>query len=119
MSSELIQGNYPNYDLLIPTECTCKVTFSTPVMAQRLMMIDPLSTGGSGVVRYEFGKQECSIGTGVDDCGKYTLKAPVKIESGEKSRIAIQLSYMLDALKPFSLNTLELTNLSSPIKLTG
>lgn len=121
--SELVQGTYPNYEILIPQNFTCKASFSAPLMAQRLNMIDPDALPG-GIVRFKFdrtGKRkedECTI-IAHSEMVDYLLKLPVKIESPEPGAIAFNLKYILDAIKPFSISNLELSSLSSPGKFTG
>lgn len=122
MSSQLIQGSYPQYEKLIPENFRCKATFSAPLLSQRLNMIDEASIN-SRTVRYAFktldkGEQVCSITATIEDDGKYNLTCPVKFE-GEEARIAFNHKYLSNALKPFSMCNLEITSESSPGKLTG
>ena len=124
MFSQMIQGNYPNYEQLIPTSYTSKVSFSTPLMLQRLSMIDKDIISG-GIVRFVFKKYGktlehlCKVTASSEDEASFSLSLPVKIETEEDSKIAFNLKYMQDALKPFSLTTLELTSPSQPGKFTG
>jgi len=123
MASEIIQGNYPKYEQLIPKEYTTKVSFSAPVMAQRLGMIDEKSLY-SGITRFNFyqkdnGEQECSLKAGNEDIGQYALTMPVKLESPEGGKIAFNLAYIQALLKFFSMVDLEITTNSSPGKFTG
>lgn len=124
MVSQVIQGTFPQYEQLIPQEYTCKVSFSAPVMAQRLGMMDE-ETLPSGIVRFVFQQNdktkehECLLSAGNDDYGKYSLVVPVKIESGNGSRIAFNIKYIQALLKHFSITTLELNSASSPGKFIG
>ncbi len=122
MLSQLIQGNYPQYEKLIPDKFDCKASFSTPLLGQRLSMIDPLIVHG-GIVRYIFetdeqGKQVCSLSGGSEDEGRYFLTCPIKFE-GKESKIAFNYKYIIEAIKPFSMCSLEITSPSSPGKITG
>ena len=122
MSSQLIIGNYPKWEQLIPDKYNCKASFSAPVLAQRLGLMDDMVLY-SGVVRYVFttrkdGVQECSLSGGAEDEGQYHLTCPVKFE-GDEAKIAFAHKYMADAIKPFSMCTFEVTSSSSPGKLTG
>lgn len=125
--SQTIQGNFPAYENLIPQSFVCKASFSTPLMLQRLNMIDPSNIYG-GIMRLLFQREEkhneeiCSIttkGTNNDCEEAYAMTLPVKLETREIGKIAVNHKYLCDALKPFSMTTLELTSLSSPLKLTG
>jgi DNA polymerase-3 subunit beta len=123
--SQLIQGNYPQYMQLVPNTFQTKVSFSSPLMVQRLNMIDVREIP-SGIVKYDFrtmehGEQLCSISAHAEDnYGEqtYNLSCPVKLEVNE-GKIAFNYQYFMDAIKPFSLCNLELLSLSSPGKFTG
>jgi len=122
MSSTLIQGNYPAYEKLIPDQFNCKASFSAPLLAQRLKMIDDVAIN-SGIIRYifetsELGEQVCSLSATIEDESKYHLSCPVKFE-GSEVKIAFNYKYVMEALKPFSMCALEITAPSAPGKLTG
>lgn len=120
--SQLVQGNFPMYEQLIPKDFVTHITVSTPLLAQRIGMINEKEIA-SGIIRYHFdtkvNEQVCTLKSGIDDdCITYNLTLPVTI-SGRANKIAINYKYMLDAIKPFSLAHIELNTPSSPIKLTG
>lgn len=125
--SQAIQRTYPNWKQLIPTEYTCRVSFSSPLMMQRLNMMD-YSAIQSGIIRLQFqrtepnNKPECLL-TGEpkdeDFAEYYSMRLPVKIETQEEAKIAFNYKYLCDAIKSFSVCNLELTSLSSPGKFTG
>ncbi len=123
MSSDVIQGKYPNYKILIPDKYSSKVSFSAPVMVQRLGMIDDMNVS-NGKTRFVFAENEnteqvCTITAGNKGYSRYSLTLPVKLETPEPSKIAFDCKYIKDALKLFSLVTLELTTTTSPGKFTG
>lgn len=121
--SQLIQGTFPNWKVLIPDKHICRVSFSTPLMLQRLGMIDPPLSGITRLQfqRTEIGEPECVISAKGGDDGEdyYESRMPVTIETEAVARIAVNYKYLCDALKPFSVCNLELTSESSPLKLTG
>lgn len=122
LTSELIQGTYPNYEQLVPNNFGCKASFSSPLFLQRLSMIDTNAIY-NGIVRYSFettktNEQICSIVSGNEDDGKYRISCPVKFE-GLEAKIAFNHKYMIEATKPFSMCNLEITSPSSPGKITG
>ncbi len=122
--SELIQGTYPNWEILIPATFNCKVSFSAPLLTQRLQMIDAKSLCSS-IVRYNFhkkedtGEHECSITAKIEENDGYSLTMPIKLETEAEGKIAFNYKYIVDAIKHFSVCNLELTSLSSPGKFTG
>jgi len=121
LCAELIQGNYPQYEQLIPKEFICKASFSAPLLAQRLNLLDDYIVF-SKITRFMFGtlngEQLCSIKAGVESEGQYSLSCPANYE-GDDAKIAFNYEYIIDALKPFSMCHLEVGATNSPGKLTG
>jgi DNA polymerase-3 subunit beta len=122
--SQLVQGAYPKYEQLIPTQFTSKVAFSVPLMLQRLNLID--YSDSSGMLRMVFGRPEgtevCSLSSrNENEAGSinYEMALPCKIEAIGVGKIAAQYNYVIDAIKPFSLCRMELSDTSSPMKITG
>jgi DNA polymerase-3 subunit beta len=122
--SQLIQGTYPKYEQLISKEFSSKVSFSVPLMVERLNLMD-LSMG-SGFLRLITGKEGTedilNIRGGSQDLGQeeamYDLTLPCKSE-GVDARIGFNCKYFMDAIKSFSLCNLEMANPTSPGKFTG
>jgi DNA polymerase III sliding clamp (beta) subunit (PCNA family) len=123
--AQVIRGNYPKYEGLIPDTYTTKVSFSSPVMMQRLEMVDEgLVTGG--IIRNNFCRSEkeegyeCRLSAGSGEDGTlYVMTAPAVLKDGHEGRIAFNLEYLKDAIKHFSIVDLEITTESSPGKFTG
>lgn len=127
LTSQMIQGTYPQWEQLIPQSYTSRISVSSPLMLQRLNMIDPHLIP-SGIIKLQFAKQKetdesiCSLVAGQKDedyAGYYSLNLPVTIETQEGSSIAFNHKYLCEALKPFSICHLELNSPSSPGKFTG
>jgi DNA polymerase-3 subunit beta len=128
LMSELVMGNFPNYEQLIPKTYNCKASFSTPLMIQRLNMIDIKDVSG-GILRLIFHKneqneEECLIQSKLNDefnndAYNYNLSLPIKLLSTDMGKIGVNHTYLSEAIKPFSMCEVELINLSSPIKITG
>ena len=122
--TQLTQGNYPDYNQLIPQQYNCKISFSAPLLSQRLQMIDEKQLSG-GIIRYQFHRKEdtkeheCFITAHSEELFDYSMTMPVKILSEDVGKIAFNHKYVVDAIKPFSMCNLEITSLSSPGKFTG
>ena len=121
--SSLIQVAFLQYQNLIPNRFECKATFSAPLLSQRLSMIERDALP-SDIVRFSFkitkqNEQVCSISAKMDEGeGDYHFPCPVKFE-GKEAKIAFNHEYITEAIKPFSVCSLELTSTSSPGKITG
>lgn len=115
-------GNYPAIDQLIPQSFDSRVTFSVPLMLQRINMMD--LRDGSGILRLHFHKTDKSEDVGdlsgrAEEEHEYAMQMPVKLENGKDGRVAFNWKYLMEAIKPFSVCTLDLTSPSSPGKFTG
>lgn len=122
MLAQLIIGTFPNYDQLIPKTFKCRASFSAPLLAQRLSMIDGENLN-SGIVRYRIsalgtGEQVCSISAGNEEDFEYKLSCPVTFD-GDEAKIAFAYKYILEAAKLFSIVNMEITSPSSLGKFTG
>lgn len=124
--SQVLIGNYPKYEQLIPEEYTNLISFSAPLLEQRMRLIDSLGIHG-GITKYIFSINEdskehlCTIQTKGEDGNvfEYALNLPIKILEGEGVHIAFNCNYVKDAIKPFSKCELSISTPSSPGKFTG
>ncbi len=121
--SQIIQGNFPEWNQLVPTNYTSRIAFSVPLMSQRLRMIQ---SPPSRIVKFEFNKgensDEADISAVSGDEFKYSLQCPVKLEQNNPkvdSKIAFNQRYVEEAIKSFSVCNLEINSPSSPGKFTG
>lgn len=122
LTSQLQQGAYPHYEQLIPATYQGRAVFSVPLMMERLQIINP-SEITDGALRVNFLKTAkaedvCELSVRGENV-EYELSLPAKIESAEIGKIAVQLQYVKDAIKYFSLCQMEFTSPSSPMKFTG
>lgn len=122
LTSSLIQGSFPQYEQLIPLSFSSRLTVSAPLMVQRLDMMD--TSMGSGIIKMIVREEnvlnvEHSDPDGMMD---YVMTVPAHTDPNPKVnefKIAIAQKYLMSAIKPFSLCHLEMTNPSSPMKITG
>jgi DNA polymerase-3 subunit beta len=121
--SQLVQGTYPKYEQLIPTNFSGKALFSVPLMVQRLKMMEAVKDA-SNTVRMIFTQENStdicflqSNHSGDSETPEFDMMMPCKIET--EGKIAVQHNYLLEAIKPFSVCCIELTNPHCPMKITG
>lgn len=121
--SQLVQGAYPKYEQLIPTNFSGKASFSVPLMVQRLKMMEAVKDA-SNTVRMIFTQENSmdicflqSNHSGDSETPEFDMTMPCKIET--EGKIAVQHNYLLEAIKPFSVCCIELTNPHCPMKITG
>ncbi len=118
---QLVYGNYPRYQQLIPATFDVKASFSVPLMMQRL---ESIYSSGSGILklffkRTEKGEEICDLILDNEEESYYELQTPVKMETEKEGRIAVNLKYIKDAIKYFSMASVELTSESSPMAFAG
>ena len=119
LASSLVSGTYPNWRQLVPGQSVSKLTFSAPLMLQRLDMIDQ----DVGIVRLEAdppsGGESGMKLTVKQDGRRWKMTIPGTVETETSVRWAFNPVYFRDAVKAFSLCTLGCNTPSSPGVFTG
>lgn len=118
-----ILGKFTEYNQLIPASFTTKVTFSSPLMSQRLQLIDDREVS-SGITRFQLSQDEkrgdvCLLSAGIEELLNYSISLPVKVEGDRLAKIAMNFNYVLNAIKPFSICNMEFNTHEQPVKFTG
>jgi DNA polymerase-3 subunit beta len=119
LASSLVMGSFPNWRQLIPKDIVSKVTFSAPLMLQRLDMLDQ----DVGIIRLEANPPaEGENGMKLivkEDGRRWKMHIPGVVEAETKIRVAFNPVYFRDALRSFSLCTMGYCSPSSPGVFTG
>lgn len=101
--SQLLQGTFPSYEQLVPSEWTSRATFNRQEMLQCVKSAAIFARDGSSIVRMEL--EAKNDGTGVfnvsgmseevgDNCGR----VDASLLEGEGGRIAFNSRYLVDVL---------------------
>ncbi len=101
MTAQLIQGNYPSYDQLIPTEYQTRVVLPGDTLQQSVRSAAVFARESSGIVRLRFhgdGEQGITLTARADELGNHRGEVGASIE-GEDSRIAYNVRYLQEALQ--------------------
>jgi DNA polymerase-3 subunit beta len=119
LASSLVSGAYPNWRQLVPGKSVSKLTFSAPLMLQRLDMIDQ----DVGIVRLEAdppsGGESGMKLTVKQDGRRWKMTIPGTVETETRVLWAFNPVYFRDAVKAFSLCTVGCNTPSSPGVFTG
>jgi DNA polymerase III sliding clamp (beta) subunit (PCNA family) len=80
--------------------------------------------GNSGILRLLFKRTDkreevCDLTFGNEEEAHYELRTTVKMDTEKEGRIAVNLKYIKDAIKYFSMASVELTAESSPMMFSG
>jgi DNA polymerase-3 subunit beta len=114
--TNLIEGTYPNYRQLIPTEMTARVGVMAPELERAVRQVSMVARDGKGAVRLTWSDSTMTVSAASDDMGRIETAIPVHTESNP-GRIAINVNYLLRYLQgKDGLVTIELSGEQSPAR---
>jgi DNA polymerase-3 subunit beta len=108
VSSRLIEGNYPNYAQVIPSESTTTVSLSTAALLREAKTASVLARDAANPVRLRVGENTLTLVAQTAEVGddEAPLEASVK---GDDVQIAFNARYVLDALNVVGADEVELS----------
>lgn len=98
LSSNLIEGQFPPYEDVIPKDCDKKMTASTADFLSAIRRAALLTTEESKGVRMHFSKKGLVLTSRSPDAGEATINFPCKYE-GADIEIGFNPAFVVDALK--------------------
>ena len=103
MTAQLIQGNYPSYDQLIPSEYQTRVVLAGDALQQSVRSAAVFARESSGIVRLRFNgdggaESGITLTARAEELGNHRGQVGASIE-GEDSRIAYNVRYLQEALQ--------------------
>ena len=98
LTSKLIEGNYPNYRQVIPSETKERVTLERELFLTSIRRVAILSSEKSNSVKLNFGKNEILITANTPDIGEAREALPVSYK-GKEFSIAFNPEYLSDPLR--------------------
>lgn len=116
--AQLIQGTFPNYNQLIPTDCNTKCTVDVDEFKREARIAAIFARDGSGIIRLQMapgdgGPGKLTVSARADEIGDNQGEIDAKVE-GDASRIAFNSRYLQDVLNALSGEVkLEMTSPSS------
>jgi len=113
--SRLIEGQFPNYEQVIPKDSDKKIEASTSELAAATKRVAILTSEKSNSIRYQIKAGKISISSKTPDMGEAKEEIDV-IYKGEEISIAYNAKYVLDVLKNVGTEkvSIELTQPLSP-----
>lgn len=120
--SQLVQGTFPRYEQLVPQTMEYKITFSAPLMVERLKLVDKLIMDGAGIIRMlntkdKKGNGVCVLSGGEVGYAGFEMELPANVEV--EGKIALHDEYLIHALNPFSVCLMSYNSPSQPAVFTG
>ncbi len=119
MTSQLIQGTFPNYEQLIPQESTTKASVKCDDFLRATKSASIFARDGSGIVRLQItpreGSGKIAISARAEEVGDNLGEIDASIV-GEETKIAFNSKYLVEVLGVLGEDnvTLETTTSSSP-----
>jgi DNA polymerase III subunit beta len=98
VSSKLIDGTYPNFRQVIPSECEERVAIERETLLSALKRVSLLASERSTATKLHFTKNKLTISSDSPDYGKARETLPLKY-SGKELKIAFNPDYVMDALR--------------------
>ncbi len=119
MVSKLIDGNYPNYQQVVPAKSTKKVTVSKDVFTHAVKRVSILSKEKTNAVKLQLEKDRLILSTNNPEVGEATEELAVDYK-GEGVAIGFNSRYLMDVLSAMDrqMIALELNDSLSPCLIT-
>lgn len=99
--SKLIEGNYPNYRQVIPSNTTERVELDREAFLDTVRRVSILATDKSNSVKLAFGSNSVDVMANTQDVGEATEKIDVKY-AGKEFAIAFNPDFLMAPLKNLS-----------------
>ncbi len=113
--SRLIEGQFPNYEQVIPKEAGKKIDITTSELAAATRRVSILASEKSNSIKYKFAPGKTIISANTPDMGEAKEEMDLNFE-GEEIAIAFNGKYVLDVLKNVGtdITVVELTQALNP-----
>lgn len=115
ISSRLLQGDFPNYQKIIPTSSTTTVNVDKEELITAFKLASVFARDAANVVRMQVGKDKVEIFAESSKSGKQKNRVDAKVE-GESIEIAFNCRYLLEILQVIKSEAviIKLSDQSSP-----
>jgi hypothetical protein len=118
--TQLLTGEFPNYQTLIPEDSPRKVTFDAEAAYRVVRMLAPMSAGkqGSNIIRLEWAGQVMMLAARAEERGEVSGTVSITMR-GEAGHIAFNSRYLLEYLAgKYGLVLMETVSQSQPARFT-
>jgi len=105
--SRLIEGNFPDYDAVIPTDRDKKIVLDREKLLASVRKAALMTTDKTRAVKFDFRKGKLILFTRTQDVGEVKVEMPVSY-AGEEIEIVFNPDYVSDYLKVVMEETVEL-----------
>ena len=107
LTSRLMEGNYPNYQQVIPKENGKKISVSRSELESALRRVSVLAKDKASAVKISFASGQMTLFSSSPDYGEATEELPARYE-GETVNTGFNARYLLDAFNVMDGDTISL-----------
>ncbi len=117
--SRLIEGDYPNYNQVIPEKSTRTVTVETEAIYKATRQMTAVTTKSSLAVKYKFAKNKAVVSVNAPEIGSGTSSIDVEY-GGDEIEISFNPEYVINMLKVIKSQkmNIDMTTAINPGKFT-
>ncbi|MBI2931854.1 MAG: DNA polymerase III subunit beta [Planctomycetes bacterium] len=105
--SRLIDGNFPDYEAVIPSERDLKVTLAREPFFAAVRKVALMTTDKTRAIRLDFSKNRLVLFTRTQDVGEARVELPIDYK-GEEFEVVFNPDYIIDYLKVVTEEKVEL-----------
>jgi len=105
--SRLIDGNFPDYEAVIPNDRDKKVTLDREPLHAAVRKASLMTTDKTRAVRFTFAKDKLTLFTRTQDVGEASVEVPIEYR-GDEIDVTFNPDYVADYLKVVPDETVEL-----------
>ncbi|RMH07144.1 MAG: DNA polymerase III subunit beta [Nitrospirae bacterium] len=102
LTSRLIEGNYPNYQQVIPKDSPQKIAVQREELEGGLRRVSLLSRDKTYTVKLTFSRDHISLYASHPDIGEATEEIPASFQGGDTFSAGFNAKYLLDVLNVLS-----------------
>lgn len=118
--SRLLEGEFPNYQRIVPSHSTTQATFDRLMMLQATRAAAIFAREAANIIRLKISKNSITVSANTPQIGEEKSEVEASVE-GEVNEIAFNFRFLLDFLTSVSEEVviLEMTTPLSPVLLRG
>ncbi len=98
LSAKLIQGNFPDYRLIVAQDTKVKVTVSRGELLAAVKAASLMTSKETASIVFSFDGNVCRLQTNVADIGDSKIEVPVEMQ-GDAIQIHFNPNYLIDAVR--------------------
>lgn len=112
-ASRLIEGNFPDYQRVIPKESTTTISIAKDSLLNAVRLASVFSRDSMAVIKMDVGVDSVTLRSDAKEIGNDVVKIDAEVE-GEGEEIAFNPRYLLDILQTLQVETIKI-ELSGPL----